>query len=227
MSTSSLAIGTHAITAIYSGDTNYAGSKSSVFSQTVTSGSISTSISLISAPNPSVYGQAVIFTATISPSSGPTGTVTFIDGTSAIGSVALDVSGRATFMVSNLAAGAHTITAQYSGDSTYSGSTSAALSQTVNKAGSTTTLTSNPDPSRRGQTVTFSATVAPSTATGTVQFFDGSTSLGTATLSGGTASLPTSKLTTVGTHSITARYAGDSNVSGSTSAVLTQTVTRR
>jgi len=71
--------------------------------------------------------------------------------------------------------------------------------------------------------VTFTASVAPSAATGTVQFFDGSASLGTATLSGGVASVSTATLT-AGSHSITAKYSGDANFAGSTSAVLTQTV---
>jgi hypothetical protein len=72
--------------------------------------------------------------------------------------------------------------------------------------------------------VTFTATVSPATATGTVQFLDGSTLLGTVALSSGNASLLTSTLNG-GRHFITAVYGGDASFSGSTSAVLTQTVT--
>ena len=72
--------------------------------------------------------------------------------------------------------------------------------------------------------VTFTATVSPSTATGTVEFFDGSASLGTVALSSGQASLTTSSLA-AGKHSITAIYSGNANLASSTSAVLSQNVT--
>jgi len=186
-------------------------------------------ISLGSSPNPSVYGGQVLLSAVVSPVSGtitPTGTVTFRDGSTNLGSSTLNASGVATLPTATLAAGTHTITAQYNGDSTYSGSTSAGLSQTVNKANTTTALTSNRNPSNPGQPVTFKATVSPSTATGTVQFFDGTTLLGTSTVNGGSASLSTSSLT-AGPHAITAQYSGNSNYTGSTSAVLTETVGRK
>jgi hypothetical protein len=85
-------------------------------------------------------------------------------------------------------------------------------------------LTSSDNPSKSGRVVTFTATVSPSTATGTVQFLDGSTSLGTAPLTSGEAAFATSSLS-AGKHSITAVYSGNANFGGSTSAVLTQNVT--
>jgi len=85
-------------------------------------------------------------------------------------------------------------------------------------------LASNTNPAKTGVPVTFTATVSPSAATGTVQFFDGSTLLGTVALSSGQASLTTSSLT-AGKHSITAVYGGNANFASSTSAVLTQNVT--
>jgi len=96
----------------------------------------------------------------------------------------------------------------------------------VNKAATTTTLTSSRNPSNPGQRVTFRATVAPSAATGTVQFFDGSTLIGTDTLVGGVASFSTSSLS-LGAHSVTAQYGGNANYNGSASAVLTQTVAKK
>lgn len=181
---------------------------------------------LVSSLNPSTYGQPVTFTATVTPSSGagtPTGSVSFKDGSTTLGSSALNTSGVAIFATATLAGGMHSITAVYSGDATFNGSTSAALVQTVNPAATTTTLTSSPNPSAFGASVKFTATVSPATATGTVQFFDGTTSLGSAAVSGGTASLSTSALA-AGAHSITASYSGDANDSASTSSVLTQTV---
>jgi hypothetical protein len=77
-----------------------------------------------------------------------------------------------------------------------------------------------------GQAVIFTAHVAPSAATGSVSFYDGSTLLGTGTLSGGVASFSTSSLAR-GTHSIKAVYSGDANVNGTTSTILSQTVKQK
>lgn len=96
---------------------------------------------------------------------------------------------------------------------------------TVTQGSSTTTDISSVNPSTFGQSVTFTATVAGGgvTPTGTVTFKDGAATLGTGTLSGGVATFSTSTLT-VANHNITAVYGGDSNYTGSTSAVLVQTV---
>jgi len=95
---------------------------------------------------------------------------------------------------------------------------------TVSKANSNVTLTSSLNPAVSGQAVTFTATVTPSAATGTVQFKDSANVLGTATVSAGAAAFQTSTLA-VGSHSITAVYSGDSNYNTSTSSGLTQTIT--
>jgi len=226
LTTSALAVGSHFITATYSGDTNFTGSTSAPLTQSVSATTIGTTTAVTSSLNPSAFGQQVTFSATVSPPSGATGTVTFMDGGSTLGTSALNASGVATFSTSTLAAGPHSITAQYSGDGTHTGSTSPAFLQTVNKATTAITLASNDNPAKTGQPVTFTATVSPSTATGTVQFFDGSTSLGTVALSGGQASLTTSSLSAA-KHSITAVYSGDANFASSTSAVLSQNVTGR
>lgn len=222
--TTTLAAGTHSITAAYSGDSSYASSTSSALTQTVVGGVVGTTTALTSSLNPSAYGDQVTFTATVSPSSGATGSVTFMDGGTVLGSSALNASGVATFSTSSLLIGSHSITAQYGGDSSHGSSTSPALSQIVNKASTTTTVTSDSNPSKSGRSVTFTATVSSAVATGSVQFFDGSTALGTVTLTSGHASLSFATLA-VGKHSITATYSGDGNFAGSTSAVLTQTVT--
>jgi Big-like domain-containing protein len=222
--TSTLAVGTHFITAAYSGDTNFTGSTSASVTQTISASTISTTTTLTSPLNPSTYGQQVTFSATVSPSSGATGSVTFMDGGVLLGTSSLNASGVATFSTSALAVGTHSITAQYSGDGIHTGSMSSTLSQTVNRAGTTITLTSSDNPSRSGRPVTFTATVSPSTAPGTVEFFDGSSSLGTASLVSGQASISTSSLSAA-KHSITAVYSGNANFEGSTSAVLAQNVT--
>jgi hypothetical protein len=203
----------------------YAGSMSPSLAQVVNSGAVATTTSLASSPNPSTFGQAVALVATVTPPSGtapPTGTVTFSDGPTVLGSMSLDSNGVATLVTSALSVGAHAIGAQYGGDTIHAGSASASVSQTVNRANTTTTLTSNRNPSNGRQSITFEATVSPSAATGTVQFFDGSVSIGTSTLSNSVATLTTTL--SQGTHAMTAQYGGDGNYNGSTSAVLTQTV---
>src|SRR5207245_522918 len=124
----------------------------------------------------------VVLTVTVSPSTA-TGTVTFKDGLTSLGTGTLS-GGTATLALSTLVAGSHSLTAVYGGDINDGGSTSPVLTQTVNPAATTTALTSSANPSIFAQNVVLTATVSPSTATGTVTFKDGSTSLGTGTLSG-------------------------------------------
>ena len=227
--TASLAVATHSITVSYSGDANFTTSASTTLSQVVNQADTTTS--LVSATDPSVFGQAVTFTATVSaaaPGSGtPTGKVTFYDGSISLGTASLS-SGSASFTAKALPTGSDAITAVYNGDPHFTTSTSAALTQSVNQAGTTSVVTSATNPSIFGQSVTFTATVtavAPGsgTPTGSITFLDGSTTLGTATLSGGKATFKTSALA-AGPHTITVSYSGDGNFVTSTSAPLTQTV---
>ncbi len=118
--TSTLSVGTHSITATYGGDSNYSTVTSTAVSQVITQGTATVSIS--GAPNPSSYGNNVAMTITVTGQNGviPTGSVTLMDGGTALGSaLTLDGAGKATFSVSTLTAGSHTITATYSGDANY------------------------------------------------------------------------------------------------------------
>jgi hypothetical protein len=89
-------------------------------------------------PNPSTYGQPVTFTATVTPtapgSGTPTGTVTLMDGATALGTGTLGASGTASFTTSALSARTHSITAVYAGSGSFTGSTSSPVTQTVNPA---------------------------------------------------------------------------------------------
>jgi hypothetical protein len=165
----------------------------------------------------------VTFTATVSPAPPDGETVTFYNGVSSIGT-GTTASGVATLSTSTLPAGSDSITATYAGDTNYATSTSSPLTQTVNQASTTTTLTSLLNPSIAGQAVTFTATVSPTVPDGeTVTFYNGVSSIGTGTTSGGQATLTTSSLPS-GSDSITATYAGDSNYLTSTSSPLAQKV---
>ena len=133
--TSTLAVGSHSISASYGGDASFNGSTSPKFTQTVKYG---TTTSASSSANPSVFGQSVTFTATVtasSPGSGkPAGKVTFNDGGTAItncSNLTLN-KGHASCPTSSLSVGSHSITATYDGSSTFNPSTSPTFTQTVN-----------------------------------------------------------------------------------------------
>jgi len=214
-----LATGTHSITASYGGDGATLASTSSAISVVVVK--VATSIVLTSSLNPSLNGQAVTFTASVSPSSAATGTVQFLDGATAIGAVALS-NGMAALTISKLAAGSHSLTAVYGGDANYNRATSATLTQSVLVA-TTTTLTANRSALEVGDPLRLTADVWPGGATGRVNFLDGTTLLGTVPLSDGSAMLRVSNLK-AGTHTITAAYTGGAKYASSTSPAVTITV---
>ena len=196
----------------------------------LTAGIAATTTTVTSSVNPSVFGQSVTFTATVSSGGGtPTGMVTFKEGASTL-AVSPLISGVATFTapssVINTVA-THTITASYSGDINFTSSSGSVL-QTVNQACTATVVTAAPNPSLNGQPVTFTATVSAvtpgtGTPTGTVTFMDGSTSLSTGGLGNGTATFSTSSLPAA-LHNIAAVYGGDTNFTGGTAATLVQQV---
>ena len=220
---SALSVGLHHVTAAYSGDTSFAPSASATLTQTVNP--IGTTTTLVSSVNPSASGQSVTVTATVAGTGGtPTGTVTFtVDGVNVSTPVSLS-SGVATY-AANLSVGTHIVTAAYSGDAAFAASASAALTQMVNKITTTTVLISSLNPATIGQPVRLAATVTGGGPTGTVTFTDTTlgVTLGTGTLSGGSAALTASGLA-VGGHQITVSYGGDVNNLPSASAALTQTV---
>ena len=221
--TSQLTPGANSITAVYVGDSNYGGSTSAPVNQFVLK---ATTTTLSSSPNPSVYRQTVVFTATVTSSIGtpPDGeTVTFKQGARLLGTGTL-AGGTASFSISTLGAGTTWVTAVYAGDSNFA-SSKKTMSQVVSKATTTTTLVSSLNPSNSGQSVTFTASVAPQfsgTPTGYVTFYDGTTVLKTVYMSGGATKFTTSTLA-AGTHTITGTYNGNASFVGS-SASLTQTV---
>lgn len=224
--------GDYAITAIYSGDTDYLTS-TATSSQEV--GQAATTTSLVASPSPSTSTQAVTLTATVSvvaPGDGTaTGTVDFYNGPYLIGSALLNGAGQASITTSSLPIGTDSLSASYVGDSDFVASQSTAVPQTVGVIPTTSSLANSPSASIYGQAVALTATVAPQspyigTPTGTVTFYDGATTLGTGTLSGGQATLTVSNLP-VGSDSLTASYSGDSNYGGSaTASASAQTVTQ-
>jgi len=140
ISTATLVVGGHSITAQYSGDSRLDASVSSSLAQIVNQAA--SSVTLNSSINPSVFGQSVVFTVVVSGPAGtvtPSGTVVFKDGATTIGTKILDSSGQATLVTSTLTVGTHPITARYSGDSNFNPSTSVALTQAVGQGATVTT----------------------------------------------------------------------------------------
>jgi large repetitive protein len=225
---SSLSVGSHSINATYSGNTNFTGSWQ-VVTQTVNKAGTGTTV--VSNKTTTVFGEPVRFTALVAvsaPGAGiPTGTVTFTDGLVTIGTTTLNSTGGTSLDVSSLSVGTHSINATYSGNTNFAGSWQI-VTQTVNKAGTNTTVVSSRNPAAVGLPVTFTATVSVVTPgagnpTGTVTFKDGLTTIGTGTLSGNSATFTTSALL-LGLHTITASYGGDTSFSTSTSSGIAQKV---
>jgi len=186
---------------------------------------VRTATSVSSSSNPSIYGQSVTLTATVNSvgPSIPTGTVRYLNGTTGLGYASL-VGGVATLTKTNLPAGTMSITVKYNGDTDSAKSTSAPLSQILNRASTTTTIKSSSNPSTQGQPVTFTATVSSPTAfvTGAITFKANGEILGTVPLVGQNARIMTSMLP-LGENWVTAFYTGTSNFVGS-KASLTETL---
>lgn len=213
--------GTHGVTAVYAGDSNFVRSTSNVLMLLV--GKAPPTV--VVADNPagtSSYGQAVTLTATVTGvDTTPTGTITFMDGSVELGTGTLNGSAVASITLvgaTSLPAGHHTITAVYGGDVNFQSATSAPINHLVTKADSSAllsmTINSSLNPSIFGANVTYTVSVTSPVGvqpTGTVTLMDGDSVLGTPALNAsGNAQLTVSTFT-AGTHNLVAVYSGDSN----------------
>jgi hypothetical protein len=234
LTVSTLPVGTHTVTACYQGNSNFEPSDDDV-SQIVNKAGTSTGVS--SNQNPSVFSQTVMFTVTVTPNAPavaiPVGSVTLKDGTCSAGATiggpsALDGSGAASFNVSTLAVGSHTVTGCYGGNPSFEESDGNVLQQ-VDQASTTTAIMSSVNPSILAQPVTFDVTVSPvapavATPVGDVTLKDGTCAAGT-TIGGPTAldgsgqvSFNISTLS-AGPHTVSACYAGNTSFEGSSGFV--------
>ncbi len=235
LTVSTLAIGTHAISVQYSGDTQNAPSTSGSYTQTVQQASTTTMLATSNATVP--VGTSITLTATVTSTNGPapTGSVSFTEGATTYGTAPLGSNGVATFTFSNLTPGMHALVATYTGDTNSKVSSSAALTETVQQISTTTALTADSNPLSAGGTLHLTAQVAMvSGATaygpinGQVAFLDGSTTLATVPLNNAlTATLEVHGLA-VGSHTLTAVYQGNANYAssaGTLAEVVVQTAT--
>jgi sugar lactone lactonase YvrE len=223
-------VGSYSVMVSYAGDGNYTGAPSITVPFSVTAAAATSTTTVLKASATTVaFGSSVALTATVAASTGstvPSGSVTFTSGTTALGTAALNATGVATYAATTLPVGTDSITASYQGSASFATSVSSVVKVTVTSLATTTTLATSNANASAGTAVTFTATVAPKTPvpTGTVTFNDGTKALGTGTVSSsGVATYATSTLA-AGTHSVTAVYAGDADHAGSTSSVLTETI---
>jgi hypothetical protein len=194
------------------------------------SGEAATTVTLTSSENPAAYGDQLILTATVIPASGtviPSGSVTFEDSGTSLGTVTLNASGQAALVESGLGAGTQAISAEYAGSTEFASSVSLALEQRVTVQGSTTLLIPTVDPAPYGETLLFVVSVVAANGTGVptgaVTLMSGGSAVGTATLAGGTTAIVVSSLG-AGSDALTADYAGDGNFSPSVSGAVTETI---
>jgi len=238
--TASLVSPADVISASYAGDTNFTVASPATIAESV--GKTAPVVTVVSSSPTVSVNQAVTFTATVKPSSGsvlPTGSVTFsntIGGTVLCSAVSISpTTGIAIcpYAFSAAASPGSTVTANYSGDSNFSGLTAATSSaELVTAASTTTALVSAPSPSAVNQSVAFTATVTPAFAgaakpTGSVVFVDTTTSttLCTETLSNGIVPVCNKTFTSASSDSIVATYtSADTNFTGSVSNTDVQSV---
>jgi hypothetical protein len=194
-----------------------------------------TGIALGSSLSPAGAGQAVTFTAAVfpvAPGGGtPTGTVTFKDGAMVLGSVAIGPTGVAKLTTSFAATGGHAITAVYSGDPNFVGSSQTIIEQvtapTTHKA-TATALLASANPVAAGQAVTFTATVrdpaGTGTPTGTVTFLLGNLVVAKVKLDANGQAHLTGFFAGKGTFTLKAVYNGDTSFATSSSQSLVEQV---
>jgi Pro-kumamolisin, activation domain/Bacterial Ig-like domain (group 3) len=220
--------GPHTLALNYPGDISYNASPAVTLNLTVTPAATAASVS--ANPNPVLPNQQVTLSVTIGSQSnstqGPTGTVTFKDGSTTIGTAnvtpagataTVGASGTAVLTTTFATTSNHSLTAAYAGDTNYAASTSSAFSLSVGQT-TATTLTGSPTSISSGGSVTLTATVVANgtgaTPTGTVQFMSGTTALGTAqtctAVSGATA--PTCSATLMTTLALLTPPAGPNRI---------------
>lgn len=244
--TTAIPVGSWQITAVYDGLQSFQASTSTAVSQAVifAGGPVPVTVTLTSDDASSGLGQLVMLTATVRVTATGvavnSGTITFKDGGSTIGTSAVPVNpttGAATYVSSTLTSGTHTMTADYVGAPVYTNATSNTISQIVSAGGGSAvtaqTLVASKPTARLGEVVTLRTQIVSGintrVTTGTVTFKDGATTLGVGTPLNlyGESSLTLTSLG-LGTHSITAEYVGapafENDISGAVTVTVVSTL---
>ncbi|MGB7197257.1 MAG: Ig-like domain repeat protein [Acidobacteriaceae bacterium] len=226
------AAGTVVVTASQSGNASY--SAASPVSDTIVILATATTTSLTSSSSAITAGQSLTLAATVLAGAAPvsTGTVSFYSGITPLGAAGLNAQGVATLTITTLPVGSNAITATYAATADYAGSTSTAQIVTVAGTGvlaaaTATSLTISSSAITSGQSLTLAATVlagAAPVSTGTVTFYNGTTSLGVGTLDAQGVAILTTTTLPVGTNTLIASYAATADYESSTSVAQIVTV---
>lgn len=233
LNSSLIGLGFHDVEARYLGDATFGPSNSPLVQFRVRVPLLPTTTTQTVVPNATVYGQPVELTATVGTTSGsgnPTGDVTFSQGGTVYGTAPV-VGGEAVVTTSTIPVGAHSITATYSGDDEYSGSSSSPGTLNVAKADVTVDLTSSDTSTVSGEAVNFGVSVAAQapgagTPDGTVQLvIDGNNSGAPVALVGGVANFDPVTSLNAGNHTVAVAYSGSGNYKTGNDS-LTQSVTK-
>jgi sugar lactone lactonase YvrE len=224
-STTSLAVGTQMITAVYGGNGNYNSSTSAALQHTVV---LATPSLILTGPGTTVdAGTTFGMIATLSSNGvAPSGTLTLHQGGTTIATQSISADGTFSFANLSLGVGTYQLTAAYSGDTKNAAAVSAPVTLTVQLTPTVTSLLSSANPSTLGQSLTFTATAAGGTPTptGAIEFMDGATVLGSSPVGTNGAATLTITALAFGTHSITATYEGDTDHALSTSNALNEKI---
>jgi sugar lactone lactonase YvrE len=219
-----LSLGSHSITARYSGDALDASAVSAALNQVIVPAT--TTIALTASANPSLFGSPIVLSVLVlGTGSQPTGTVTLMDGATAVATQPLDQSGRATFANTDFAIGVHSLVALYGGDGDHAPNNAALTLRTVQ--GTSVTLNSSSSTAFAGTAVSLNAAVAGHSnepLTGTVQFKDGSAVIASVPIGPGGTAVFSSTMLSTGSHSISAVYSGDQLDQSSTSNTLVEVI---
>ncbi len=221
-------MGVHSITVQYDGDDGFNPSTSSPFQQSVVTAR--TQVTLGSSTNPSTFQQSVTLTANVSvqaPGAGtPTGSVTFNEGTTALGAAVSLTNGQAKLQINTLSAGSHTIRAVYSGDTFFRTSTSTPIVQNVIVVPTKLAVVNYPSPSIAGTSHTVTVTATDNTGA-TATTYTGTVTL-TTTDTQAVIGAPHTLTIGTGTFTVTFKTAGNQSITatGTTTAGGTLTGTQ-
>jgi hypothetical protein len=225
--TAALDAGDYQFSAVFAETTDYKSSTSSPL--TVSIHPMPTTTTLAALHSVDAPGSHITLNATVSVASDHIAgnSISFYFGTTLLGNATVDASGHASFITAALDAGDYQFSAVFGATVAFAASTSQPLSVSIHPIATALAISTNSSHSTIGTPISFTATVTADSSlipTGSVTFFDGSRSLGSASLDAtGRATLPLN-FTSAGTHQISAVYAGDASFLTSTSAAISQDV---
>lgn len=221
-------LGEHTLNGAYAGDSSHISKNSNLIKVTVGPALVKTQVNLVSSVQSANRGTSIDFSANVVSDSGAlaAGTVTFLNNNAQMGTINLDARGAAKLSTSSLTPGIHNITVSYSGNAVFSSSNSNSLPVVISGSLLDATVTLNVDKSTVSlqDQLTFTVKVVGqsnnSVPTGTVAIEDGGIKLANVNLDSNGNGTFTTKELSVGSHTISANYSGDTIYSPDSSTAV-------